>query len=108
MILNYLIRLRVRGSAEPTRSYPVTLTVFFSLDSPVVEYLFIYTLFYFFREEIQDHKVRWGAKFEFVCKMSANASTGVLDPCMLRISVRKVTIIEVKSCKGLGFNDALY
>lgn len=42
------------------------------------------------REEVEDHKVTWGAKFEFVCKMSANASTGVLDPCMLRVSVRKV------------------
>jgi hypothetical protein len=28
------------------------------------------------REEVQDHAVRWGAKFEFVCKMSASASTG--------------------------------
>ena len=35
--------------------------------------------------------MRWGAKFPFVCKMSANASTGLLDPCLLRISVRKVT-----------------
>ena len=43
-----------------------------------------------FREEVQEHTVRWNAKFEFLCKMSANASTGVLDPCILRISVRKV------------------
>lgn len=42
------------------------------------------------REEVQEHTVRWDAKFEFICKMSANASTGVLDPCILRISVRKV------------------
>lgn len=43
-----------------------------------------------YREEVRDHTVRWGATFEFVCKMSANASTGILDPCNLRISVRKV------------------
>ena len=44
-----------------------------------------------YREEVQDHTVRWGAKFEFVCKMSANASTGILDPCVLRVSIRKVS-----------------
>lgn len=33
--------------------------------------------------------MKWGQKFEIPCKMSANASTGVLDPCILRISVRK-------------------
>ena len=48
------------------------------------------TFIFFFREEVEDHKVKWGAKFEFVCKMSASASTGVLDPCLLRVSVRKV------------------
>jgi hypothetical protein len=50
------------------------------------------------REEVQQHTVRWAAKFPFVCKMSANASTGVLEPCLLRISVRKVTImIQIKT-----------
>ncbi|XP_048505739.1 protein FAM102B isoform X2 [Athalia rosae] len=56
------------------------------------------------REEVQEHTVQWNAKFEFLCKMSANASTGVLDPCILRISVRK----EVKggrSFQKLGFTD---
>ncbi|KAI9564235.1 hypothetical protein GHT06_007973 [Daphnia sinensis] len=56
------------------------------------------------REEVQQHTVRWAAKFPFVCKMSANASTGVLEPCLLRISVRK----EVKggrSYQKLGFAD---
>jgi N-terminal C2 in EEIG1 and EHBP1 proteins len=38
---------------------------------------------------VKNHAVKWGQKFEFPCKMSANASTGVLDPCLLRISVRK-------------------
>ena len=57
-------------------------------------FFFIYLVFSFFffcREEVQQHTVRWAAKFPFVCKMSANASTGVLEPCLLRISVRKVT-----------------
>ncbi|XP_071442363.1 EEIG family member 2 isoform X4 [Hetaerina americana] len=56
------------------------------------------------REEVRDHSVRWGAHFSFVCKMSANASTGVLDPCVLRVSVRK----EVKGGRSfvkLGFCD---
>lgn len=44
---------------------------------------------------MQEHTVRWDAKFEFLCKMSANASTGVLDPCILRISVRKVTRLNL-------------
>ncbi|XP_021922679.1 protein FAM102A isoform X4 [Zootermopsis nevadensis] len=56
------------------------------------------------REEVQDHTVRWGAKFEFVCKMSANASTGVLDPCILRISVRK-ELKGGRSFQKLGFTD---
>ncbi|XP_015606117.1 protein FAM102B isoform X2 [Cephus cinctus] len=56
------------------------------------------------REEVQEHTVRWNAKFEFVCKMSANASTGVLDPCILRISVRK-ELKGGRSFQKLGFTD---
>ncbi|BES92938.1 unnamed protein product [Nesidiocoris tenuis] len=56
------------------------------------------------REEVQDHKVKWGSKFEFVCKMSASASTGVLDPCMLRVSVRK-ELKGGRSFQKLGFTD---
>lgn len=41
------------------------------------------------REEVKNHSVRWGQQFEFPCKMSANASTGILDQCIIRISVRK-------------------
>lgn len=57
-----------------------------------------------FREEVKDHTVQWNARFSFPCKMLANASTGVLERCVLRISVRK-------ECKGgrsftkLGFVD---
>lgn len=56
------------------------------------------------REEVHKHAVRWNANFSFVCKMCANANTGVLEPALLRVSVRK-------ECKGgrsyqkLGFCD---
>ncbi|XP_041973680.1 protein FAM102A isoform X2 [Aricia agestis] len=56
------------------------------------------------REEVRAHAVRWNAQFSFVCKMCANANTGVLEPALLRVSVRK-------ECKGgrsyqkLGFCD---
>ncbi|XP_043274841.1 uncharacterized protein [Venturia canescens] len=56
------------------------------------------------REEVQEHTVSWNAKFEFPCKMSANASTGVLDPCILRISVRK-ELKGGRSFQKLGFTD---
>lgn len=45
------------------------------------------------REEVRNHAVRWNAQFSFVCKMCANANTGVLEPARLRVSVRK-------ECKG--------
>lgn len=41
------------------------------------------------REEVKSHTVKWGQAFEFPCKMSASISTGILDPCTLRISLRK-------------------
>ncbi|XP_020778745.1 EEIG family member 2-like [Boleophthalmus pectinirostris] len=56
------------------------------------------------RETVQANCVRWGTRFSFVCKMSANAITGILDPCFCRVSVRK----EVKGGKSftkLGFAD---
>ncbi|XP_034997221.2 protein FAM102A [Hippoglossus stenolepis] len=56
------------------------------------------------REEVQQNCVRWRKKFSFVCKMSANPITGVLDPCVCRVSVRK----ELKGGKAfskLGFAD---
>ncbi|XP_011506452.1 PREDICTED: protein FAM102B [Ceratosolen solmsi marchali] len=56
------------------------------------------------REEVQEHTVRWNASFKFLCKMSANASTGVLDPCILRISVRKESK-GGRSFQKLGFSD---
>uniref|UniRef100_A0A3B4ZZG6 Protein FAM102A-like n=1 Tax=Stegastes partitus TaxID=144197 RepID=A0A3B4ZZG6_9TELE len=41
------------------------------------------------REEVQEHCVRWRKRFTFVSKMSANPHTGVLDPSVCRVSVRK-------------------
>lgn len=56
------------------------------------------------REEVKAHTVKWGQHFSFPCKMSANASTGVLDPCLLRISIRK-EIKGGRSYQKLGFVD---
>ncbi|VDI83257.1 Hypothetical predicted protein [Mytilus galloprovincialis] len=56
------------------------------------------------REEVNNHSVLWKSKFNFQCKITANANTGYLDPCMCRISVRR----ELKGGKAshkLGFVD---
>uniref|UniRef100_A0A674N311 Estrogen-induced osteoclastosis regulator 1 n=1 Tax=Takifugu rubripes TaxID=31033 RepID=A0A674N311_TAKRU len=56
------------------------------------------------REEVQENCVRWRKRFSFVSKMSANPHTGVLDPSVCRVSVRK----ELKGGKAyskLGFTD---
>ncbi|XP_028283491.1 protein FAM102B-like [Parambassis ranga] len=56
------------------------------------------------REPVQANCVYWKKRFSFICKMSANAGTGVLDPCVCRVSVRK----ELKGGKAfakLGFAD---
>uniref|UniRef100_A0A3Q1BK74 C2 NT-type domain-containing protein n=1 Tax=Amphiprion ocellaris TaxID=80972 RepID=A0A3Q1BK74_AMPOC len=56
------------------------------------------------REPVQANCVRWRRRFSFPCKMSASAGTGVLDPCVCRVSVRK----ELKGGKAfakLGFAD---
>ncbi|CDQ74324.1 unnamed protein product [Oncorhynchus mykiss] len=41
------------------------------------------------REPVHANCVRWKKRFSFPCKMSATAGTGVLDPCVCRVSVRK-------------------
>ena len=45
-----------------------------------------------FREEVVDHQVKWRAKFKYAVKMVAAANTGVLEPCICRVSVRKVSL----------------
>lgn len=56
------------------------------------------------REEVGNHRVKWGKDVNFSCKMTANVSTGVLDACNYRVSIRK----ETKGGKAhikLGFVD---
>ncbi|XP_074545012.1 EEIG family member 2-like [Halichoeres trimaculatus] len=56
------------------------------------------------REPVQANSVHWKRRFSFMCKMSANAGTGVLDPCVCRVSVRK-ELKGGKSFAKLGFAD---
>ncbi|XP_028570077.1 protein FAM102A isoform X1 [Lacerta agilis] len=56
------------------------------------------------REEVQENCVHWKKKFTFVCKMSANPATGLLDPCICRVSVRK-ELKGGKTYSKLGFAD---
>lgn len=49
-------------------------------------------VFLSYREEVHNHCVRWRKRFTFVSKMSANPHTGVLDPSVCRVSVRKVRL----------------
>uniref|UniRef100_A0A3Q2CGG1 EEIG family member 2a n=1 Tax=Cyprinodon variegatus TaxID=28743 RepID=A0A3Q2CGG1_CYPVA len=56
------------------------------------------------REPVQANCVYWKKRFSFICKMSANVETGVLDPCMCRVSVRK-ELKGGKSFAKLGFAD---
>ncbi|XP_048874794.1 protein FAM102A isoform X2 [Brienomyrus brachyistius] len=56
------------------------------------------------REEVQENSVRWKKRFSFICKMSASPTTGVLDQCMCRVSVRK-ELKGGKSFSKLGFAD---
>lgn len=56
------------------------------------------------REEVKDHQVQWNLCCKFCCKMSANASTGILDPCCCRISVRRESK-GGRSFHKLGFVD---
>ncbi|CAH2001193.1 unnamed protein product [Acanthoscelides obtectus] len=55
-------------------------------------------------QEVLDHRVQWNASFTFPCKMMANASTGVMERCLLRVSVRKESK-GGRSFTKLGFVD---
>lgn len=52
------------------------------------------------REEVQQNCVRWRKKFSFICRMSVNPVTGVLDPSICRVSVRKVNYLSWLSFLG--------
>ncbi|XP_060597584.1 early estrogen-induced gene 1 protein-like [Ruditapes philippinarum] len=56
------------------------------------------------RKEVYNHCVKWNSKFSFECKMTSNASTGILDPCICRVSVRR-ELKGGKSYQKLGFAD---
>ncbi|KAL4689971.1 hypothetical protein H8959_012762 [Pygathrix nigripes] len=66
------------------------------------------------REEVQENCVRWRKRFTFVCKMSANPATGLLDPlCLPRVCAQDLGGLgemheELKGGKAyskLGFAD---
>ncbi|XP_046903983.1 protein FAM102A isoform X2 [Hypomesus transpacificus] len=56
------------------------------------------------REEVLENCVHWRKRFTFVCKMCANPTTGVLDPSICRVSVRK-ELKGGKTYSKLGFID---
>lgn len=54
--------------------------------------------------EIQNHRVEYKAQFKFPCKMNASATSGILETCKCRISIR----MEEKGGRNfrkLGFTD---
>lgn len=53
---------------------------------------------------VAEHAVRWDSRFTFTCKMTANASTGELDSCMCRVSVRQ-ELRGGKAFQKLGYAD---
>ncbi|KFD49888.1 hypothetical protein M513_09217 [Trichuris suis] len=56
------------------------------------------------RADVVNHHIYWGKVSRFVCRISSCVNTGVLEPCICRISVRK----EVKggrSFQKLGYVD---
>ena len=55
-----------------------------------VNFFIVLMLFSSLREEVGNHCVKWGKDVTFPCKMTANVSTGVLDTCNYRVSIRKV------------------
>ena len=55
-----------------------------------VHFVIVLILFSSLREEVGNHCVKWGKDVTFPCKMTANVSTGVLDTCNYRVSIRKV------------------
>lgn len=55
------------------------------------------------KSEVREHKVVWNEKISFRCKTQANASTGILNECYLRFSVRKET--RLGGTYKLGFVD---
>lgn len=56
------------------------------------------------RVELANHCVKWDCPFRFLCKMTANAANGVLEPCVCRVSIRK-ELKGGRSFQKLGYAD---
>jgi len=56
------------------------------------------------RVEVINHHAVWGKVFSFVCRIAANQQTGILEPCLCRVSIRK-ELKGGKSFHKLGFVD---
>ncbi|KAL5011418.1 hypothetical protein ScPMuIL_009969 [Solemya velum] len=56
------------------------------------------------REEVCANCVKWRSKFQFPCKMTATANTGVLEQCICRVSVRR-ELKGGRTFQKLGFAD---
>lgn len=55
------------------------------------------------KSEVREHRVTWNERINFDCKTQANASTGILNECYLRFSIRKET--RLGGTYKLGFVD---
>ena len=42
--------------------------------------------------EVNSHTVNWGEEVRFSCKLYASANTAELEPCICKVSVRKVSM----------------
>ncbi|XP_069497971.1 EEIG family member 2 isoform X2 [Ambystoma mexicanum] len=54
------------------------------------------------REVVQANSVHWKKRFSFMCKMSASATSGILDPCVCRVSVRKLGFADLNLAEFAG------
>ncbi|XP_073449086.1 EEIG family member 2 isoform X2 [Aquarana catesbeiana] len=59
------------------------------------------------REVVQANSVHWKKKFSFMCKMSASAASGILDPCVCRVSVRKLGFADLNLAEFAGSGNTI-
>uniref|UniRef100_A0AC35TTU3 C2 NT-type domain-containing protein n=1 Tax=Rhabditophanes sp. KR3021 TaxID=114890 RepID=A0AC35TTU3_9BILA len=55
-------------------------------------------------KEVMNHKVEWAKSFEFPLKISTDPATGILDKCIMKVSVQRETK-GGKNARKLGFVD---
>ena len=53
--------------------------------------IFTVIILFLRRKSVADHSARWGSIFDIPCKMIASSATGILETCLCRVSVRKVS-----------------